>query len=264
MSEREKETTKNESDNSIVKEKKPLGFSKMLHEYPRRRPMKFRINWEEVKNSYIFAEPIIHAETQSYRYPTLADVAKQHNIGVGSVYIKAQETKPTWTDQRKMYHAKMKQLHDLEYGVMQLRRSSEFDSHNLRRLDKFSSIFDVWLEDLEEQIVNKNGYQDPESAASPPLGIKDMKEAMSIMKDMHQLNRNILGEPVNYYEFYKEKLKEERHAVEKGKAVTRDEIRDLISAVRKEDTAGVTLDVSVDEETGMKIINSQVDKTDDE
>lgn len=262
MSEREKETTKNESENSIVKEKKPLGFSKMLHEYPRRRPMKFRINWEEVKNSYIFAEPIIHAETQSYRYPTLADVAKQHNIGVGSVYIKAQETKPTWTDQRKMYHAKMKQLHDLEYGVMQLRRSSEFDSHNLRRLDKFSSIFDVWLEDLEDQIVNKNGYKDPESeASSPPLGIKDMKEAMTVMKDMHKLNRDILGEPVNYYEFYKEKLKEERHAVEKGKAVTRDEIRDLISAVRKEtnEVAQLTLDVSSDEETIMRKVKEFVD-----
>ncbi len=253
MSEREKENT--QKVEKIAEEKKEIlrGFSKMRHQYPRRRPLSYRINWEEVKNAYIFAEPIIDTKTQSYRYPSLADIANQQNIGVGTVYIKAQETKPTWTDQRKLYHAKLKQLHQLEYGVMQLRRSSEFDSHNLRRLDKFSSIFDVWLEDLEDQIVNKNGYQ--EETGSPPLGIKDMKEAMCVMKDMHKLNRDILGEPVNYYEFYKEKLKEERHAVEKGKAVTRDEIRDLISAVRKEDTAGVTLDVSIDEETGMKVIN---------
>lgn len=232
---------------------KPADYGMVFNKYPRRRPTRYGINWEEIEKDYIFAEPILHKETQSYRYPTLEEIGAKHGVSLSSVTLRSRRSNPSWYEQRKLYHAKTRQLHDLEYGVMQLRRSSEFDSHNLRRLDKFSSIFDVWLEDLEDQICNKNGYQ--EETGSPPLGIKDMKEAMTVMKDMHKLNRDILGEPVNYYEFYKEKLKEERHAVEKGKAVTRDEIRDLISAVRKEDTAGVTLDVSIDEETGMKVIN---------
>lgn len=253
MSQRKKDEGKIERNETCEDNVPNEKFGLVFNKYPRRRPANYKVNWEEIRNAYVFAEPIMYGNNTAYRYPTMEDIAKEYGVNFATLTVKAKDASPPWTVARKRYHAKMKQLHDLEYGVMQLRRSSEFDSHNLRRLDKFSSIFDVWLEDLEDQIVNKNGYQDPE-ASTPPLGIKDMKEAMSIMKDMHQLNRNILGEPVNYYEFYKEKLKEERHAVEKGKAVTRDEIRDLISAVRKEtnDVAQMTLDVSTDEETIMK------------
>jgi hypothetical protein len=242
---------------SANEEPKP-NYGMVFNKYQRRRPTRYSINWEEIEKAYVFAEPILHKETNSFRYPSLAEIGEQYGVSLASMAMMSSRSNPSWYEQRKLYHEKTRKLHDLEYGVMQLRRSSEFDSHNLRRLDKFSSIFDVWLEDLEDQICNKNSYRD-EGDSSPPLGIKDMKEAMTVMKDMHKLNRDILGEPVNYYEFYKEKLKEERQAVEKGKAVTRDEIRDLISAVRKEDTADVTLDVSVDEETGMKRIEQRED-----
>lgn len=246
-----------ENENLSTSEKQSYGI--VFNKYQRRRPTRYGINWEEIENAYVFAEPILHEETKSFRYPSLEDIGEKYGVSLASMTMMSARSKPTWYEKRKLFHEKTRKLHDLEYGVMQLRRSSEFDAHNLRRLDKFSEIFDVWLEDLEDQIVHpERGANGPEQGQT--LGIKDMREAMTVMKDMHKLNRDILGEPVNYYEFYKEKLKEERQAVEKGKAVTRDEIRDLISAVRKEggdelaSSGSLTLDVSEDEERSMRRI----------
>lgn len=251
---------KKESEKEGKLPTKQEDYGIVFNKYQRRRPTRYGINWEEIENAYVFAEPILHEETKSFRYPSLEDIGEKYGVCLSSMAMMSRRSKPTWYEKRKLFQEKTRKLHDLEYGVMQLRRSSEFDAHNLRRLDKFSEIFDVWLEDLEDQIVHpERGANGPEQGQT--LGIKDMREAMTVMKDMHKLNRDILGEPVNYYEFYKEKLREERHAVEKGKAVTRDEIRDLISAVRQEtnDDVSITLELSKDEELSMRNVTEFVD-----
>lgn len=210
--------------------------------YPKRRPWGYRINWDKVRNDYIFAEPIIDEKTKSYRYPSIADIAKKNNANIATTYIRS--SKENWQEKRAMYQSKVSQLHDLEYGAIQLRRSALFDEENMERLGKFTEIFDKWMGELEERVETQN---------ETPVKGTDLKDAIDVMQKMHKLHRDIMGEPVNYYEFYKEKLREERAISEKGRAVTRNEIRDLISAVRKKET-GLTLDVSAEEEEEMRRI----------
>jgi hypothetical protein len=242
------------------KEEYGIAFGKFY----RRRPVRFKTNWDIIRNAYIFAEPIEHAASQSIRYPTLVEIAEQYNVNAQSLNVRAQ--KENWYEKRLAYQQRVSQLHDLEYGAMQLRRSALFDEQSIERLDKFTETFDKWMRELDARVEAQSagGYM---AEGETPVRGSDMKDAIDVMQKMHKLHRDIMGEPVNYYEFYKEKLREERKDVEKGRAVTRSEIRDLISAVRKRDSengapsvepgANVTLDVTMDEDLLMRRVTDE-------
>ncbi len=242
-------------------------YGLVFGKFYRRRPAQFRTNWDIVRNAYIFAEPIEHKESQGIRYPSLFDIAQQYNINKESITTRA--SRENWHEKRKAYQERVSQLHDLEYGAMQLRRSALFDEQSIERLDKFTEIFDKWMSELDARVEAQatGGYVDEETERAERVKGTDMKDAIDVMQKMHKLHRDIMGEPVNYYEFYKEKLREERKDIEKGRAVSRSEIRDLISAVRKRDSANgapsvepgasITLDVTMEEDLLMKKVQDE-------
>jgi hypothetical protein len=98
------------------------------------------------------------------------------------------------------------------------------------------------------------GYQDAVEAITEVserkvASIKELSMAIDVLSKMHKLNRDIMGEPINYHDFYVEKAKEAKRIEERGKAVNKDDIRDLIETIRGEGDSGakITLDVDAEE-----------------
>lgn len=247
---------------------------------------KGKIDWVLVRNAYVYAEPQINKKRTTYRYPSLKDIATQYEINKDVLYIRA--ARDGWSQRRKDYHRKINELHDREVDIMHIRKSALYDSENLARLEAMGQIFDSWIADNNivspetlserekaayDELCAEEGFVPDEEASSltahfthhpgdvyddegnlvAKASIKDINIAMDVMIKMHKMSRDILGEPINYEKFYAEKIAEEKKQVEKGKAVTRSDIRDLISSMRetsdttKGSNAHVTLDVKAEE-----------------
>lgn len=270
---------------------------------PGERRRKHRIDWEKIKNEYIYADPIIDEKLTTIRYPNMMYFIEKYDVSKTALCLRA--AKEGWYQQRLAYQRKIRDLHDRELDIMSLRKSALFDAENLARLKMFSQIFDAWLAenkpdnsdvnsddvalrqlcadeniDLHDE-THENASEDtsantddetyPVTYQRAPQSeydengdivgkslpsIKDLNQAMDVMQKMHKLNRDIMGEPINYEKFYAEKAAESRRVAEKGKAVTRDDIRDLISNMKKKGETAVTLDVTPDEEEGLKNVTN--------
>lgn len=219
---------------------------------------KQKINWIDIKDAYVYAEPEITSDNGRIRFPTLSEIAERYDVHVYMVNNRA--SKEGWYNQRKAYQKKLADLHNMEINIMSLRKSAMMDGDNILRLEKFGKLIDSWLdqhvpseqseERSEECDVNYVEYDENEvlNEVKNEVSMKELALAIGSMEKLHKLNRDIMGEPLNYYEFYKEKIKEEKRQAEKGKAVSKSDIRELIASIRDEkSSAKVTLDVDVTE-----------------
>lgn len=252
--------------------------------YAKRR--KGKIDWIAIRNAYVYAEPEIDKKRTSYRYPSMKDIALKFDVAHQNLIKRA--ARDGWVQRRKDYHRKINELHDREVDIMHIRKSALYDSENLARLEAMGQMFDTWVAENDQaspdtlsereqtaydELCAEEGFVPDEEASSltahfthhpgdvyddegnlvAKASIKDINMAMDVMIKMHKMSRDILGEPINYEKFYAEKIAEEKKQVEKGKAVTRSDIRDLISSMRetsdatKESNAHVTLDVKAEE-----------------
>jgi len=255
--------------------------------YKRRR--KGTIDWLQVRNAYVYAEPTVDKKRTTYRYPSLENIAKEYKITPQMLYTRA--AREGWSQRRKDYHRKIKELHEREVDMLHVRKSALLDSENIARLEMMGQIFDSWIAENNQvpqdvlserekaaynELCAEEGFvpdeddtgltarfggsdrlpgdvYDDEGNVRSTASIKDINMAMDVMIKMHKMSRDILGEPINYEKFYAEKIAEEKKMVEKGKAVTRSDIRDLIASMKdtsdatKESNAHVTLDVKSEE-----------------
>ena len=204
---------------------------------------KRRIEWDDVKHDYVMGIRKHKGGIGYIYYPTLNDLAEKYDISMSAVAVKSRNEK--WVLQREMFKEKVANYREQSLSEYKIRSSTQFDSENVLMLEKISMILKARLA-MYNELYNDNLEEVMASGDYNIPGIKEVNETLDAIGKLHITMRNVIGEPLNYYEAAKETNREIQQAKQTVKV---DEVKDLISTVRKElDAKTVDVEATTEDE----------------
>jgi hypothetical protein len=182
------------------------------------------IDWLNVKSDYVrgffISDP--HDGRRHHVFPTLNELALKWNINPR--YIKGKSAEGKWTVEREAFRKKIEAKLEEQHSTALTSESAYFDAQNLRKLTAVHQILDEYLKPYMDAIATKNTHTDELAVDLPPVKMNELKELVNILKESHQLARNVVGEPLNTAQISKQ-VEKELQKKENRKATNEDRLK---------------------------------------
>lgn len=171
-----------------------------------------KYDWESIKLEYIVGELITDEYGNETRKPySTKRLAEKHGIPFGT--LKEVCFKEKWVQDRNRLDVELKRRVTEEKVTQIFGESVISSSYTLKQLGKINQIIDAYLEpylnliDSDQAtknssisvrtVINEDGYSNTEvldDEDTKKINPRDIKDIVSIIKEVHQLKKSILGE----------------------------------------------------------------------
>lgn len=170
-----------------------------------------------IKREYIQGFTVVDPETGNRRtvYPTYEDLSNRHSCHVGTIAAKASAEKPTWREQRSHLKAKLAEREDDLRVSYYLSESAALDAEVLSLVRDYLSIVREYLSshlpkvNEAETLIEDDRIVKPKPMASVKLKIQDLEAASRVLKNVQEVGRRAVSEPVTGVREFLTDLKQE-------------------------------------------------------
>jgi hypothetical protein len=165
-------------------------------------------DWEAVRLEYIIGELVTDEYGNETRKPySTKRLAEKHGIPFNTLADRCHKDK--WVQDKNRLDIELKRRVTEDKVTQIFGESVISSSYTLKQLGKINQIIDAYLQpylDLVEEDSNKNlstpiiseyGYSDTEvlrDESEKKINPRDIKDIVSIIKEVHNLKKSILGE----------------------------------------------------------------------
>ena len=163
-------------------------------------------DWETIRLEYIIGELVTDEFGNETRKPySTKRLAEKHGIPFNTLANKCHDDK--WVQDRNRLDVELKRRVTEDKVTQIFGESVISSSYTLKQLGKINQIIDAYLQpylDLMESdiksnssVVNEYGYSETEvlrDESEKKINPRDIKDIVSIIKEVHLLKKSILGE----------------------------------------------------------------------
>lgn len=167
-------------------------------------------DWVGLETDYIQGYLVRDAKTGNPRhvFPTLKSLSKTYKVEYTTAISKS--AKYRWKEKREKFQKQIKATRAAQNLSSMLSETSRFDTAHLNQVEILHALIDFYVNPYRNILqkgtdgnytrfrqLDLDDEEDREFYNRYKPSMKDLATLMTMIKDSHQIVRNILGEPIN-------------------------------------------------------------------
>jgi gas vesicle protein len=175
-------------------------------------------DWDSIRREYIQGFVVVDPETGDRRpvYPTLEDLAQRHGCALVTIRQRSSREKPTWSEQRSALRAKLAEREDDLRVSYYLSESAALDAEVLSLVRDHLKIVREYLnqhlpkvDEAQTLLTEDDRIIKPKAVANVRLKIQDLEASSRVLKNIQEVGRRTVSEPVTGVREFLTDLKQE-------------------------------------------------------